>query len=184
MGVAYIPVARVGELEAGARKAVDLGGRRVFVTNVDGEHYAYSSQCPHEATELDDAEIKGTRLRCLAHSYCFDLRTGEADRFFAERLDRHGHQGDGDLLAGGQEHVHLACGRMLADFLGELDQFVGGVAAGADNDDDLVAGFLGADRFASGVHDALGVRHAAAAELLHDQRHLSSLRVRGGGRGA
>ena len=77
MGVAYIPVARVGELEAGARKAVDLGGRRVFVTNVDGDYYAYASQCPHEATELDDAEIKGTRLRCLAHSYCFDLRTGE-----------------------------------------------------------------------------------------------------------
>ena len=77
MGVAYIPVARVGEIEPGARKAVDLGGRRVLVANVDGEHFAFASQCPHENTELDDAEIKGMRLRCLAHSYCFDLRSGE-----------------------------------------------------------------------------------------------------------
>ena len=30
MGVSYIPVARVGELAAGAMKEVDLGGRQVF----------------------------------------------------------------------------------------------------------------------------------------------------------
>jgi nitrite reductase/ring-hydroxylating ferredoxin subunit len=57
--------------------AVDLGGRRVLVTNVDGEYFAFGSQCPHEGTELDDAEIREYRLRCQAHSYCFDLRTGE-----------------------------------------------------------------------------------------------------------
>ena len=98
-----------------------------------------------------------------------DLGAGEADGAFAERLDRHRHQRDGDLLAGGQQHVHLAGRRLLGDFLGQLDQFVGGVAAGADDDDDLIAGLLGADGPPRRRHDALRVRHAGAAEFLHDQ---------------
>ena len=46
----------------------------------------------------------------------------------AEGLDGHGHQGDGDLLAGGQEHVHFAGRRLLGDLAGQFDQLVGGVA--------------------------------------------------------
>ena len=98
-----------------------------------------------------------------------DLGAGEADGLLAERLDGHGHQGDGDLLAGGQEHVHLAGRRLVGDLAGQLDQLVGGVAAGADDDDDLVAGLLGADGPAGGGHDPLRVGHAGAAEFLHDQ---------------
>ena len=59
--------------------------------------------------------------------------------------------------------------------LGQLDQLVGGVAAGADDDDDLVAGLLGADGPAGRRHDALRRRHAGAAEFLHDQRQGSGL---------
>ena len=77
MGVAYLPVARVGELAPGATKSVDLGGRRVLVQNVDGEYFVYTSQCPHEGTDLDTADVVGKRLRCQAHSYWFDLRTGD-----------------------------------------------------------------------------------------------------------
>ena len=77
MGVAYIPVARPGEIEPGQKKSVDLGGRRVLVTNVGGEHYVFASQCPHGATDLDDADLVGTRLRCHGHSYWFELTSGE-----------------------------------------------------------------------------------------------------------
>ena len=47
-----------------------------------------------------------------------DLGAGEADGLLAELLDGHGHQRDGDLLAGGQEHVHLAGRRVLGDLAG------------------------------------------------------------------
>ena len=40
---------------------------------------------------------------------------------------------DADLLAGGQEHVHLAGRGPLADLAGQVDQFVGGVAPGRDD---------------------------------------------------
>ncbi len=77
MGVAYIPVARVGELAPGARKRADLGGRAVLVANIDGEYFVFGSQCPHESAELELADIDGTTLRCDGHNYCFDLRTGQ-----------------------------------------------------------------------------------------------------------
>ena len=77
MGVAYIPVARVGELAPGERKLADLGGRSVLVANLNGEFFAFASQCPHEGAELELADIEGTTLRCDGHNYCFDLRTGQ-----------------------------------------------------------------------------------------------------------
>jgi nitrite reductase/ring-hydroxylating ferredoxin subunit len=58
-------------------KPADLGGRRVLVTKVDGEFFAFASQCPHEGTELDTGEINGKRVVCEAHNYWFDLNTGE-----------------------------------------------------------------------------------------------------------
>ena len=79
MGVSYIPVARVGELSPGAMKEVDLGGRQVLLTLVEGKYVAFSRQCPHEEADLKIAGqlLDGTKLRCNNHSYCFDLTTGE-----------------------------------------------------------------------------------------------------------
>ena len=57
-------------------KPVDLGGRRVLVTSVNGEYFAFGSQCPHQGTDLDTGEIVGTRVRCEAHNYWYDLHTG------------------------------------------------------------------------------------------------------------
>ena len=57
-------------------KPADLGGRKVLVTTVGGEYFAFASQCPHEGTDLDTGEIVGTRLRCEAHNYWFDLHDG------------------------------------------------------------------------------------------------------------
>ena len=79
MGVSYIPVARVGELTSGAMKEIDLGGRQVLLTFVEGKYYAFSRQCPHEEADLLSAGqlLEGTKLRCNNHSYCFDLKSGE-----------------------------------------------------------------------------------------------------------
>src|SRR5215467_6118772 len=53
MGVTYIPVARVGELAAGAMKEVDLGGRKVLLAFVEGQYFAYARQWPHDNTHLN-----------------------------------------------------------------------------------------------------------------------------------
>lgn len=82
MGVSYIPVARIGELNPGAMKEVDLGGRQVLVAFVEGKYYAFSRQCPHEEADLKEAGQlvninNGAQIRCNNHSYCFDLKTGD-----------------------------------------------------------------------------------------------------------
>jgi nitrite reductase/ring-hydroxylating ferredoxin subunit len=79
MGVSYIPVARIGELSAGAMKEVDLGGRQVLVAFVEGKYYAFSRHCPHEEADLKEAGqlLGNAQIRCNNHSYCFDLKTGD-----------------------------------------------------------------------------------------------------------
>jgi nitrite reductase/ring-hydroxylating ferredoxin subunit len=78
MGVSYIPVARVGELKVGAMKEVDLGGRAVLVTFVDGRYFAFTKDCPHESADLSIGGqlLDGAKIRCNNHGYCFDLQTG------------------------------------------------------------------------------------------------------------
>jgi 3-phenylpropionate/trans-cinnamate dioxygenase ferredoxin subunit len=78
MGVSYIPVGRAGELNPGAMKEVDLGGRAVLVTCVEGRYFAFTKECPHEGADLGTGGqlLEGAKIRCNNHSYCFDLNTG------------------------------------------------------------------------------------------------------------
>lgn len=76
MGVSYVAVARAGEVRPGKTKAVELGGRRVLLASVDGRYFAFSRECPHEGADLETGELTGPTIRCLNHSYCFDLETG------------------------------------------------------------------------------------------------------------
>lgn len=78
MGVSYIPVARAGELSVGEMKEVDLGGRSVLVTRIEGQYFAFTKECPHEGADLRTGGqlLQGPKIRCNNHSYCFDLQTG------------------------------------------------------------------------------------------------------------
>ena len=78
MGVSYIPVARAGELSAGVIKEVDLGGRAVLVTLVEGRYFAFTKDCPHEGADLNAGGqlLAGAKIRCNNHGYCFDLQSG------------------------------------------------------------------------------------------------------------
>ena len=58
----YIPVARVGELVAGAMKEVDLGGRQVLLAFVEGKYFAFSRQCPHEEADSKPGHSKAARF--------------------------------------------------------------------------------------------------------------------------
>ena len=96
------------------------------------------------------------------------------------RMDGHGHEGDGDLFAGGEELVELALGGIFADLFGQIEQFVGGLAHGGDDGDDLVALFLGGDDALGGEMDFGRVGYRGAAEFLDDQSHAASLRSKTG----
>lgn len=71
---------------ARALPSAELGReiRRVPVGGVDvllgrlatGEVVAFSTTCPHQATDLADASLLGESVQCPLHSYAYDLRTG------------------------------------------------------------------------------------------------------------
>jgi len=96
------------------------------------------------------------------------LCTGQTDRFRAERVDRHRHQGYAHLFAGREEHVHFASVWAVGDLACQVNQDVGILTHRANNHYDLVALLLGADGLACGGEYFLSVGDAGAAEFLHD----------------
>jgi nitrite reductase/ring-hydroxylating ferredoxin subunit len=76
MGVAYLPVAKLAELVPGVMHPVDLNGRQLLVTSLDGQYFAFSRQCPHEGVDLAVGDLSNCRIRCTNHNYVFDLQTG------------------------------------------------------------------------------------------------------------
>ena len=100
------------------------------------------------------------------------LRAGQRHRRNADRLQRHRRQRDGRLLAGGEQHVHLALRRRVHDLLGELDEAVGHAAHRRDHDDDLIPARPAFADAPGDVLDPLGVADRGAAVFLNDERHV------------
>ena len=79
----------------------------------------------------------GLRMRAVGADA--DLGAGQAHRLGTERMDRHRHQRDAHLLAGREQHIHLAAGGVVGDLLGQVDQLIGLVPHRAHDHHDLVA---------------------------------------------
>jgi hypothetical protein len=105
------------------------------------------------------------------------LRSGEGHGLAAEGVDGHGGEGDGGLLARGEEHVHLTLGGLTfgRDFFGELDEVVRHAGHGGDDGDDLIARALRFQNAACAVADALWVADGGAAIFLDDEGHAGEL---------
>ena len=64
------------DLWEGEVRGVNLGGVDVVLCNVDGELFAYEDRCPHLANPLSHGVLNHDTLRCAAHEWEFDARTG------------------------------------------------------------------------------------------------------------
>ncbi len=71
---------RVPALAEGGVLGVDVGGTRVLVCNVAGEHYAVSNVCPHARVPLSEGSLDGSTITCPLHGARFDVRTGRCLR--------------------------------------------------------------------------------------------------------
>lgn len=57
---------------------MSVGGADLLVARLaDGEVVAFAARCPHLATPLEGATLRGANLRCARHLYEYDVRTGE-----------------------------------------------------------------------------------------------------------
>ena len=74
----WMTVARAGEVPDGQVKVVTLGGRRLALCNVNGQHYAIDDVCTHDGGPLDQGELDGEEIECPRHGARFDVTTGRA----------------------------------------------------------------------------------------------------------
>ena len=76
----YVRVAGTGDLAPGAIKAVEAGGKKLLLANVDGVFRASASKCPHMGFNLCKGSLDGEAIVCPLHKAKFNLTSGEVER--------------------------------------------------------------------------------------------------------
>jgi len=77
---AFVPVARVSDIQPGRLRRAELNGRLICLANVDGAIYAVDDDCTHICTPLSQGTLEGATLTCPLHLARFDVRTGRVLR--------------------------------------------------------------------------------------------------------
>ena len=72
----FVKVAKIGEIAPGEGKAVEAGGKRIALFNVDGTFYAIDDTCTHRGGPLSEGMVVGTEVTCPWHGAAFDVTTG------------------------------------------------------------------------------------------------------------
>ncbi len=76
--MAFVTVARVGEIAEGTCRIVRLDDVPVAVFHVDGRYWAIEDVCTHDGGPLAEGVLKGCEVECPRHGARFDIRTGAA----------------------------------------------------------------------------------------------------------
>ncbi len=74
----YVQAADVSEVPVGTLKKVNLLGKEVLLTNIDGGIFAVDNICPHLGGDLSLGTLEGSVLICPRHHAKFDVTTGRA----------------------------------------------------------------------------------------------------------
>jgi len=86
----WIEVAAVDDLWEGEMIDVQVRDEDILLVHLaNGDIRAYQGYCPHQKTPLVDGELEGRILTCAAHSWQFDLSTGEGVNPKSCRLARY-----------------------------------------------------------------------------------------------
>jgi len=81
-----LTVCPVAELPPGQMRRLDVpDGEPIAVYNVAGEFYATADTCTHSRASLVEGDLEDGEVVCPVHWARFDVRTGEALCFPADR---------------------------------------------------------------------------------------------------
>ena len=56
--------------------SVEVDGRPVIVTQIDGNLFAFGAKCPHASGDLRAGTLHRGRITCPTHGWKFDIQTG------------------------------------------------------------------------------------------------------------
>jgi 3-phenylpropionate/trans-cinnamate dioxygenase ferredoxin subunit len=77
----FTEVAKIGELESGAMKAVNVAGREILLARVGDKYYAVDNFCTHMKGNLSQGKLEGTVVTCPLHGSQFDISNGQVVRW-------------------------------------------------------------------------------------------------------
>jgi nitrite reductase/ring-hydroxylating ferredoxin subunit len=66
------------DLEEGKLIKVDINGKSIVLTNINGKFYTMDSVCSHEGGPLEEGTLDDYTLTCPWHQGKFDIRTAKA----------------------------------------------------------------------------------------------------------
>ena len=72
----YMKVCELSDVPPGTMHALDLGGIRLMVVNVEGELYAVDRICTHQTADLSTGFLIQSEVTCPLHLSHFDVKTG------------------------------------------------------------------------------------------------------------
>ena len=72
----YQKVSNKNELKEGNLLKVEVKGKQIVLSMVEGKIYAIDEICTHEGGPLDEGELNGYNLKCPWHYAVFDVRNG------------------------------------------------------------------------------------------------------------
>jgi len=75
--VSYVEVAKIDEIPPGNMKHVELDGKEIVLSNVNGKFYAMDERCGHMNARLSDGNINQNIVTCPFHAAKFDISTGK-----------------------------------------------------------------------------------------------------------
>jgi toluene monooxygenase system ferredoxin subunit len=129
----WIPVATLDDLWEGDITDVQLGDDLILLVHLAGSDIrAYQGYCPHQKTALAEGKLDGHILTCAAHSWQFDIATGEGVNPKDCRLSRYPVKVENETIS-----VSISGRQMKREKAMEVvrsKKFVGPVLRGMDQD--------------------------------------------------
>jgi nitrite reductase/ring-hydroxylating ferredoxin subunit len=74
----WVVAATLDQLPAGSMIGIELDGRDLALSNVDGRIHCTGNVCTHAYALLSDGWLEGAVLECPLHGGQFDVGTGKA----------------------------------------------------------------------------------------------------------
>ncbi len=78
MANTFIAVARDGDVAENGLTRVEIDGKPIVLTRVNGKVYALDGICTHEFAELAQGDVEDETIWCPLHASGFNVISGEA----------------------------------------------------------------------------------------------------------
>ncbi|MCC7573013.1 MAG: non-heme iron oxygenase ferredoxin subunit [Candidatus Methanofastidiosum sp.] len=72
----FFKIGKVSDIEDGAMKKYEVGGKEILVSNIGGKYYAIYNKCTHKNGDLSQGKLEGNIVTCPKHGSRFDVTTG------------------------------------------------------------------------------------------------------------